>query len=102
MGAGIDVGKGHHWICLIDEAGTTVWSAKAVNDEAAILDAVGSVLSRAEDVVWGVDVTGTMSGLMLALLAAHGQRVRYVPGRTLNQMASAYLSRSMDCSRRWS
>src|SRR4051812_28969329 len=31
-----------------------------------------------------------MSGLLLALLAAHGQRVRYVPGRTVNQMASAY------------
>lgn len=88
--AGIDVGKGHHWICLIDEAGTTVWSVKVVNDEAAILDAVGGVLARAEVVVWGVDVTGTMSGLLLALLAAHGQQVRYVPGRTVNQMAGAY------------
>src|SRR4051795_2263188 len=88
--AGIDVGKGHHWICLIDPSGATVWSAKVVNDEAAILDAVGGVLARAEEVVWGVDVTGTMSGLLLALLAAHGQRVRYVPGRTVNQMASAY------------
>src|SRR4051794_18219596 len=56
----------------------------------AILDAVSGVLARAEEVVWGVDVTGTMSGLLLALLAAHGQRVRYVPGRTVNQMASAY------------
>jgi hypothetical protein len=88
--AGIDVGKGHHWICLIDEAGATVWSTKVVNDEAAILDAISGVLARAEEVTWGVDVTGTMSGLLLALLAAHGQRVRYVPGRTVNQMASAY------------
>lgn len=38
----------------------------------------------------GVDVTGTMSGLLLALLAAHGQPVRYVPGRIVNQMTSAY------------
>jgi hypothetical protein len=60
--AGIDVGKGHHWICLIDQSGSTVWSAKAVNDEAAILDAVGSVLARVDEVVWGVDVTATMSG----------------------------------------
>ncbi|WP_341360894.1 IS110 family transposase [Georgenia sp. M64] len=88
--AGIDVGKGHHWICLIDEAGTTVRSTKVVNDEAAILDAIAGVLGHADEVVWGVDVTGTMSGLLLALLAAHGQRVRYVPGRTVNQMASAY------------
>jgi transposase len=88
--AGIDVGKGHHWLCLIDEAGTTIWSTKVINDEAAILDAVGGVLARAEEVVWGVDVTGSMSGLLLALLAAHCQRVRYVPGRTVNQMAGAY------------
>jgi hypothetical protein len=61
-----------------------------VNDEAAILDVIGSVLARTDQVVWGVDVTGTMSGLLLALLAAHGQRVRYVPGHTVNQMAVAY------------
>lgn len=54
------------------------------------LDAIGEVLSRAERVVWGVDVTGTMSGLLLALLAAHGQQVKYVPGRTVNRMATAY------------
>ena len=88
--AGVDVGKGHHWVCLIDEAGTTVWSAKVVNDEGAILEAISAVLARAELVVWAVDVTGTMSGLLLALLAAHGQQVKYVPGRTANQMATAY------------
>lgn len=88
--AGIDVGKGHHWLCLIYDAGTAVWSTKVVNDEAAILDAVDGVFTRAEKVVWGIDVTGTMSGLLLALLAAHGQPVRYVPGRTVNQMAVAY------------
>ena len=32
----------------------------------------------------------TMSGLLLALLAAHGQQVAYVPGRTADQMATAY------------
>ena len=78
--AGIDVGKGHHWLCLIDESGTTLWSTKVVNDETAILDAIAGVLARAEEVVWGVDVTGTMSGLLLALLAVHGQRVRYRSG----------------------
>ena len=88
--AGIDVGKGHHWVCLIDDAGTTVWSAKVVNDEAAILEAIGEVGARADPVVWGVDVTGTMSGLLLALLAAHGQQVKYVPGATVNRMATAY------------
>ena len=88
--AGVDVGKGHHWVCLIDEAGTTLWSSRVANDEGAILKAIGVVLARAQQVRWAVDVTGTMSALLLALLAAHGQRVTYVPGRTVNRMTVAY------------
>lgn len=88
--AGVDIGKGHHWVCLIDEAGTTLWSSKVVNDETAILEAIGEVRARAERVTWAVDVTGTMSGLLLALLAAHGETVKYVPGRVVNTMAGSY------------
>jgi len=40
---------------LIDEAGTTSWSAKVVNDEGAILEAISAVLARAELVVWAVE-----------------------------------------------
>lgn len=88
--AGVDVGKGHHWVCLIDDAGTTLWSSKVINDEAAILDAISQVSSLANRVTWAVDVTGTMSGLLLALLAAHDQSVKYVPGRIVNKMADTY------------
>lgn len=88
--AGVDVGKGHHWVCLIDADGTTLWSSKVGNDETAILEAIGQVSSRAEQVTWAVDVTGTMSGLLLALLAAHGQSVKYVPGRIVNRMSETY------------
>ncbi len=77
-------------MCLIDEAGTTLWSSRVANDEGAILEAIGEVLARGQQVVWAVDVTGTMSALLLALLAAHAQRVTYVPGRTVNRMAVAY------------
>lgn len=88
--AGVDVGKEHHWVCLIDEAGTTVWSSKVVNDETAILEAINEIRSRADHVIWAVDVTGTMSGLLLALLAAHDETVKYVPGRIVNKMADTY------------
>jgi transposase len=37
-----------------------------------------------------VDISGTASALLLALLAAHGQQAVYVPGRTVNRMAGAY------------
>ena len=55
--AGVDVGKGHHWVCMFDEAGTTVWSARVVSDESAVLEAICAVLARSELVVWAVDVT---------------------------------------------
>jgi hypothetical protein len=38
-------------ICLIDEAGTTVWLTKVLNDETAVLDAIVGVLDRADEVV---------------------------------------------------
>ncbi|MFT4258969.1 IS110 family transposase [Microbacterium sp.] len=88
--AGIDAGKEHHWVCVIDDTGQTVWSSKVLNDETAILDAISTVLGSGGEVTWGIDITGTASGLLLALLAAHGQRVFYVPGRTVNRMAGAY------------
>lgn len=88
--AGVDVGKGHHWVCLIDDEGTTIWTSKVLNDEQSILDAIGQIMERAGSVTWAVDVTGTMSGLLLALLAAHGQQVKYAPGRVVNQMSTAY------------
>lgn len=88
--AGIDAGKGHHWITVLDDAGARVWSRKVDNDEAAILDALGEILALAETVHWAVDIAGTCSALLLALLAAHGQQAVYVPGRTVSRMSGAY------------
>ncbi|WP_327722198.1 IS110 family transposase [Streptomyces sp. NBC_00490] len=88
--AGIDAGKGHHWAAVVDETGTTLWSQKIDNDETPILAAIGEILNLAEEVHWAVDISGTASALLLALLAAHGQQAVYVPGRTVNRMSGAY------------
>ncbi|MFF7975078.1 transposase, partial [Streptomyces sp. NPDC007905] len=88
--AGVDAGKGHHWAAVVDEAGATLWSKKIGNDESAILAALGEILELADEVHWAVDISGTSSALLLALLAAHGQRAVYVPGRTVNRMSGAY------------
>ncbi|MFE2349411.1 IS110 family RNA-guided transposase [Kitasatospora cineracea] len=88
--AGVDAGKGHHWAAVVDEAGATLWSRKIDNDETAILTALGEILDLADHVHWAVDISGTASALLLALLAAHGQQVVYVPGRTVNRMSGAY------------
>lgn len=88
--AGVDAGKGHHWAAVVDENGATLWSKKIDNDESAILAALGEILGLADEVHWAVDISGTSSALLLALLAAHGQRAVYVPGRTVNRMSGAY------------
>lgn len=87
---GIDAGKGHHWAATVDETGATLWSKKVDNDESTILTAMGEILDLADEVHWAVDISGTSSALLLALLAAHGQQAVYVPGRTVNRMSGAY------------
>ncbi|WP_046500169.1 IS110 family RNA-guided transposase [Streptomyces odonnellii] len=88
--AGIDAGEGHHWAVAVDETGATLWSKKIDNDESAILAALGEILELAGEVHWAVDISGTSSALLLALLAARGQQAVYVPGRTVNRMSGAY------------
>ncbi|MGW4877654.1 IS110 family transposase [Streptomyces sp. NPDC004262] len=88
--AGVDAGKSRHWAAVVDESGATLWSKKIENDETAILIALGEILELADDVHWAVDISGTSSALLLALLAAHGRQAVYVPGRTVNRMAGAY------------
>ncbi|MEU1518052.1 IS110 family transposase [Streptomyces sp. NPDC005811] len=88
--AGVDAGKGHHWAAVVDETGATLWSKKIENDESVILAALGEILELADEVHWAVDISGTSSALLLALLAAHGQRAVYVPGRTVHRMSGAY------------
>ncbi|WEH12887.1 IS110 family transposase [Streptomyces sp. VNUA24] len=88
--AGVDAGKGHHWAAVVDETGATLWSKKIDNDESAILTALGEILDLADEVHWAVDISGTSSALLLALLAVHDQQAVYVPGRTVNRMSGAY------------
>ncbi|MFF4484991.1 IS110 family transposase [Streptomyces sp. NPDC001544] len=75
---------------VVDETGATLWSKKIDNDESAILTALDEILSLAGEVRWAVDISGTSSALLLALLAGHGQQAVYVPGRTVNRMSGAY------------
>lgn len=87
---GIDAGKAHHWLAVVDEVGATVWSKKVPNDESAILTALGEILALSDHVDWAVDIAGTASALLLALLAAQSQQAVYVPGRTVNRMSGSY------------
>jgi len=88
--AGIDVGKRHHWVCVVDPGGRQLLSVKVADDEAEIAAAIGSVTRLAGKVTWAVDISGAPSALLLALLSQAGQPVRYASGRLVAAMSGAY------------
>ena len=88
--AGIDVGKRHHWVCVVDQDGRQLLSVKVANDEAEIATVIGSVTGLAATIIWAVDIVGAPSALLLALLSQAGQHVRYASGRLVAAMSGAY------------
>jgi transposase len=87
---GVDIGKGHHWVCALGADGKRLLSVKVANDEAEILEVIATVEALAGQATWAVDIIGAPSALMLALLVQAGQSLRYVPGRVVAAMSSAY------------
>jgi transposase len=87
---GIDVGKTHHWACVVDAEGKVLLSVKVANDEAAIVALLATAGSLARQLIWAVDIIGAPSAMLLALLARAGQSVRYASGRVVAAMSAAY------------
>lgn len=87
---GIDVGKTHHWVCVVDADGRVLLSAKIANDEAEIVALLAEVACLAARLIWAVDIIGAPSAMLLALLVRAGQSVRYASGRVVSAMSTAY------------
>jgi transposase len=87
---GIDVGKTHHWACVVDADGKKLLSVKIANDQTEIVAFFADAGALATQLVWAVDIIGAPSALLLALLAQAGQSVRYASGRVVAAMSAAY------------
>lgn len=88
--AGVDVGKTHHWVCVIDPTGEVLTSVKVGNDEADLTAVIAKVRSQAEQVHWAADIIDAPSALLLALLTQAEQTVRYASGRVVSAMSAAF------------
>jgi hypothetical protein len=53
--AGIDVGKAHHWVCVLDEQGRVILSRKVANDETDLTAVVQEVTACGVAVTWAVE-----------------------------------------------
>jgi hypothetical protein len=87
---GVDAGKEAHHAAAVDADGHALWSTRVLNDQAAIEALIARAERDGADVRWAVDLTCAAAALLLALLVAAGQRLVYVPGRTVNRMAGAF------------
>ena len=88
--AGVDVGREHHWVCVVDTTGTVVLSRKLVNDEQSIRELITQVDGLGPRVSWTVDLTMTYATLLLTVLADVGKSVRYLSGRAVWQASTVY------------
>jgi predicted NBD/HSP70 family sugar kinase len=88
---GFDVGKGAHWVCVLDGQGEVVLSRKVEATEEA-LEAVCSeiaALGVSDERVVGIDLTGGVAALLEAVLLERGEKVRYLPGTAVNKAREA-------------
>jgi transposase len=89
--AGVDAGKTHHHCVVIDQDGTRLLSRKVGNTEDEILAFLADVTGLTEgEVVWATDLNQGGAALLIAVLAANGQPMLYIPGRTVHHAATTY------------
>jgi transposase len=88
--AGVDVGKQHHWVCVVDDTGSVVLSRKLVNDEQPIRDLVDEINQLASQVPWKVYLTTVYAALLFTVLAVAQVPVRDLAGRAVWQAAAVY------------
>ncbi|TGB08370.1 IS110 family transposase [Streptomyces sp. MZ04] len=90
--AGTDAGKVEHHCTVIDTTGATVLTRRVPNNEDELLQLLGDVWDLADGtpVTWAVDLNAGGAALWIALLVNHGQRLFYIPGRTVHHASGAY------------
>ncbi|WP_103384212.1 IS110 family RNA-guided transposase [Pseudonocardia dioxanivorans] len=88
--AGIDAGKRHHHLVVVDPDGRTLLSRQVANDEAELEQAITAGRALAQQVVWAIDLADGPAALVIALLLAHQQQVLYLPGVAVNRVSAAY------------
>ncbi len=90
--SGVDAGKTGHHCVVIDPDGTRCLSRKVVNDEIELTGLIDEVLALTDggEVTWAIDLNHGGAALLISLLLGRGQRLLYIPGRTVYHAAAGY------------
>lgn len=92
--AGFDVGKMFHWLCVLDDEEKEVLSRRVEATEEDIEAACLQIqdLCEPQHRTVAVDLVGGPATLLEAVLFGHGERVFYLPGRSVNKAREGYSS----------
>lgn len=92
--AGFDVGKTFHWLCVLDDEEKVVLSRRVEATEEDIEAACSQIqdLCEPQQRTVAVDLVGGPATLLEAVLFGHGERVFYLPGRSVNKAREGYAS----------
>jgi transposase len=83
--AGVDIAKEVHWATAISDAGEVLLDRRVPNRPADLEGLVAELAALGDDLTVGVDVVGSIAGLLQAMLAEAGIRVVHVPGLAVNR-----------------
>src|SRR5215212_882841 len=87
---GIDAGKGHHHVVLIDRDGRQLLSRRVDNDELALTGLIETVRGRVMEPTWAIDLADGAAALVIGLLLHRDEPVFYLPGIAVNRASSGY------------
>ena len=88
--AGIDAGKEHHHVVVIDSEGRRLLSRRVLNGESELNEIIDATLARAGIVSWAIDLADGPAALIITLLLERGQRLVFLPGIAVNRASGAY------------
>ena len=91
---GIDAGKGHHHIVLIDRDGRQLLSRRVDNDELALTGLIETVRDRVMEPTWAIDLADGAAALVIGLLLHRDQPVFYLPGIAVNRASADIAARA--------
>jgi transposase len=87
---GFDVGKGFHWVCVIDGEGEEVLSRKVEATEEDLEAALSEIARLGGERTFGIDLLGGPATLLEAVLLGRGETIFHVPGIAVNRARDAY------------
>ena len=87
---GVDAGKGHHHVVLIDRDGRQLLSRRVDNDELELTALIQTIRDRVTQPTWAIDLADGPAALLIAMLLQRSQLVFYLPGIAVNRASAGY------------